>query len=68
MKKQLKDYNVKIIYEYPEESIISFDKIKNNVELRMMLTNEVKKLVSFIGREIIDDEEIDFKLVKNNNV
>lgn len=63
MKKHLSEYNIKIIYEYPENSIVSFDNIKNDAELRLMMTNEIRKLVTFIGKNIIDDEEIDFKLV-----
>lgn len=30
MKKHLSEYNIKIIYEYPENSIVSFDNIKND--------------------------------------
>ncbi len=60
LKKQLKENNFDMIYEYPENSIISFDKIKNNNEWRSLAINEVKKIISFIEQGIVDDEEVDF--------
>lgn len=59
-KKQLKDVNFEIIYEYPQSSLISLENILKNNELKLMATNEVKKIVKFIKQGIIDDELIVF--------
>lgn len=58
LKKQLNGDKFDIIYEYPENSIISFDNVKNDNDLRNLATNEVKKIIRFIGQGIVDDEEI----------
>ena len=60
LKKQLNGNKFDIIYEYPENSIISFDNVKNDNDLRNLATNEVKKIIRFIEQGIVDDEEIDF--------
>jgi len=60
LKKQLDGEKFDIIYEYPENSIISFDNVKNDNDLRNLATNEVKKIIRFIEQGIVDDEEIDF--------
>ena len=60
LKKQLNGDKFDIIYEYPENSIISFDNVKNDNDLRNLATNEVKKIIRFIEQGIVDDEEIDF--------
>lgn len=60
LKKQLNEDKFDIIYEYPENSIISFDNVKNDNDLRNLATNEVKKIIRFIEQGIIDDEEIGF--------
>lgn len=60
LKKQLNGDKFNIIYEYPENSIISFDNVKNDNDLRNLATNEVKKIIRFIEQGIVDDEEIDF--------
>lgn len=60
LKKQLNGDKFDIIYEYPENSIISFDNVKNDNDLRNLTTNEVKKIIRFIEQGIVDDEEIDF--------
>ena len=60
LKKQLNGDKFNIIYEYPENSIISFDNVKNDNDLRNLPTNEVKKIIRFIEQGIVDDEEIDF--------
>lgn len=60
LKKQLGGDKFDIIYEYPENSIISFDNVKNDNDLRNLATNEVKKIIRFIEQGIVDDEEIDF--------
>lgn len=59
-KKQLKDINFEIIYEYPKTSLISLENVLKNSELRLMAMNEVKKIVRFIKDGIVDDESIDF--------
>ena len=61
LKKQLNGDKFDIIYEYPENSIISFDNGKNDNDLRNLATNEVKKIIRFIEQGIVDDEEIDFR-------
>ena len=67
LKKQLDGEKFDIIYEYPENSIISFDNVKNDNDLRNLATNEVKKIVRFIEQGIVDDEEIDFNLKITRN-
>ena len=67
LKKQLDGEKFDIIYEYPENSIISFDNVKNDNDLRNLATNEVKKIVRFIEQGIGDDEEIDFNLKITRN-
>lgn len=64
-KKQLKGINFEIIYEYPQTSLISLENVLKNNELKLMATNEVKKIIKFIKQDIIDDELIVFD-VKNN--
>ena len=64
-KKQLKDVNFEIIYEYPQISLISLENVLKNNELKLMATNEVKKIIKFIKQDIIDDELIVFD-VKDN--
>ena len=59
-KKQLKDVNFEIIYEYPQTSLISLENVLKNNELKLMATNEVKKIIKFIKKGIIDDELIKF--------
>lgn len=60
LKKQLDGDEFDIIYEYPENSILSFNNVKNDNDLRNLATNEVKKIIRFIEQGIVDDEEIDF--------
>lgn len=60
LKKQLAGDKFELIYEYPENSIISFNNVKNDNGLRNLVTNEVKKIIRFIEQGIVDDEEIDF--------
>lgn len=67
LKKQLGGDKFDIIYEYPENSIISFDNVKNDNDLRNLATNEVKKIIRFIEQGIVDDEEIDFNLKITRN-
>ena len=67
LKKQLNGNKFDIIYEYPENSIISFDNVKNDNDLRNLATNEVKKIIRFIEQGIVDDEEIDFNLKITRN-
>ena len=67
LKKQLDGEKFDIIYEYPENSIISFDNVKNDNDLRNLATNEVKKIIRFIEQGIVDDEEIDFNLKITRN-
>lgn len=59
LKKQLAGDKFELIYEYPENSIISFN-VKNDNGLRNLVTNEVKKIIRFIEQGVVDDEEIDF--------
>lgn len=59
-KKQLRDTKFEIIYEYPKTSLISFENIIKDSELRIIAVNEVKKLIKFIDMGIIDDENISF--------
>lgn len=67
LKKQLGGDKFDIIYEYPENSIISFDNVKNDNDLRNLATNELKKIIRFIEQGIVDDEEIDFNLKITRN-
>ena len=67
LKKQLGGDKFDIIYEYSENSIISFDNVKNDNDLRNLATNEVKKIIRFIEQGILDDEEIDFNLKITRN-
>ena len=60
LKKQLAGDKFELIYEYPENSIISFNNVKNDNGLRNLVTNEVKKIIRFIEQGVVDDEEIDF--------
>lgn len=60
LKKQLAGDKYELIYEYPENSIISFNNVKNDNGLRNLVTNEVKKIIRFIEQGVVDDEEIDF--------
>lgn len=62
LKKQLDGDKFDIIYEYPENSILSFNNVKNDNDLRNLATNEVKKIIRFIEQGIVDDKEIDFNL------
>lgn len=59
LKKQLAGDKFELIYEYLENSIISFN-VKNDNGLRNLVTNEVKKIIRFIEQGVVDDEEIDF--------
>lgn len=43
LKKQLAGDKFDLIYEYSENSIISFNNVKNDNNLRNLVTNEVKK-------------------------
>lgn len=62
LKKQSKDNIFEIIYEYPSISIISFENVVKNPDLRLMAVNEIKKIIRFINMNIIDDEDI--KIIK----
>ncbi len=64
-KKQVKDVNFSIIYEYPKTSLISLENVLKNNELRLMAVNEVKKIIRFIKDGIIDDESIEFNPKSN---
>lgn len=59
-KKLLKDINFEICYEYPEYSLISLANVLNSNELRILATNEIKKIIRFIKDGFIDDESIEF--------
>lgn len=48
LKKQLDGDKFDLIYEYPENSIISFNNVKNDNNLRNLVTNEVKKIIRSI--------------------
>ena len=58
LEKQLKDYDYKLIYEYPKVSLISYENIINNNELRNLAVNQIKKMITLIQKGNIDDEEI----------
>lgn len=58
IRKQLGKINYELFYEYPEISQISYNNMVNSYELRNLAISQVKKIVSFIGQGIIDDEEI----------
>lgn len=58
LEKQLKDYDYKLIYEYPKVSLISYENIINNNELRNLVVNQIKKMITLIKKGNIDDEEI----------
>lgn len=55
-KKQLNGVNYEIIYEYPTSSLISFENVVKNNELKAMSINEIKKIIRFINLGIINDE------------
>lgn len=57
-KKQLNNTKYVVIYEYPSTSLISFENILKNNELRALAINEIKKIISFIDIGIIDNENI----------
>lgn len=57
-KKQVKGIDTEIIYEYPKESMISFENVIRDSSLRQLAVNEVKKIIRFIDMNIIDDEDI----------
>lgn len=57
-KKLLDGINTNIFYEYPINDSFSFNKIINTKELRELVENEIKKIISFIKQKIINDEEI----------
>lgn len=57
-KKQLNDTKFEIIAEYPSSSLLSFENIIKSNELKELTINEIKKIISFIDKGIIDDESI----------
>ena len=57
-KKQLIGLKYELFCEYPSSSMISFDNIINNIELREIAVKEIKKIIDFINKKIIDDEDI----------
>lgn len=57
-KKQLNDTKFEIIAEYPSSSLLSFENIIKSDELKELIINEIKKIISFIDIGIIDDESI----------
>ena len=58
MKKQLTDFNFDIIYEYPDDSIFSFDNVLKNEEFKNWTIDEVKRIVNLIKANVVDDEDI----------
>lgn len=58
VKKQLRDINFEMIYEYPKISILSYENIIKDDELKLRISNEIKKIIRFIEAGIIDDEEL----------
>jgi len=57
-KKQLGNKKIEIIYEYPNASLISFENIIKDSDLRTIAVNEIKKIIRFINMGIVDDENI----------
>ena len=58
VKKQLRDINFEMIYEYPKISILSYENIIKDDELKLRTSNEIKKIIRFIEEGIIEDEEL----------
>lgn len=58
LKKQLSDFNFDIIYEYPDNSLFSYEKILDNKIFKEWTINEVKRIINFISMGVIDDEDI----------
>ena len=58
VKKQLRDINFEMIYEYPKISILSYENIIKDDELKLRTSNEIKKIIRFIEEGIMEDEEL----------
>lgn len=59
LKQYLKPTTPELLYEYPKDSCISFENVIKKDELKLLATNEVKKLVEWVKLGIIEDETID---------
>lgn len=58
LKKQLQGYNCHLIYQFKEDSLVSFDKVITDNTLRELAINEIKKIIRFVQTGLIDDEKI----------
>ena len=58
-KKELVGYKFNFIYEYPKNSMVSFEKVCNDDRIKEMGCNEVKKIIELVQKSLLFDEEID---------
>ncbi|HIS38023.1 MAG TPA: hypothetical protein IAB45_00735 [Candidatus Onthousia faecavium] len=58
LKKQLQGYNCHLIYQFKEDSLVSFDKVIIDNNLRELAIKEIKKIMRFIQAGLIADEKI----------
>lgn len=65
---QLKNDSFTIIYEYPKISLVTYDQVIKNSELRILAENEINKIVRFISEGLIDDEEISVENIMQKKV
>lgn len=65
---QLKNDLFTIIYEYPRNTLVPYDKVIENRELRSLAENEINKIVRFIREGLIDDEEISIENIMQKKV
>jgi len=57
-KKLLQGIDVKMIYEYPKESVLSFNKVISNEQSLEFMIEEIRRIVNYINDGIMDDESI----------
>ena len=57
-RKRLIGNKFELIYEYPNNSILSFENVIKNADTRILAINEINKIIRFIDIGIIDDEKI----------
>ena len=57
-KKQLKDIECKFIYEYPKDSLLSYNKVVKDEKILEFIIDEIKRIVDYINKGIMDDENM----------
>ncbi len=58
IKKDYNGYHNKLLYEYPDNSKLSYENVINNVDLYELAENEINKIKRFISDGLLNDEEI----------